>query len=109
MFELQGKTAVVTGAGSGIGAAIARLFAARGAHVSVVDRDDATARATADAIVHAGGAASPYRCDVSQPADIEALFQAVAAAHPRLDILVNNAGISHVGNVETTTPGDMER
>ena len=109
MFDLQGKVAVVTGAGSGIGAAIAQLFAARGAHVAVVDRDEASARGTADAIARAGGAASAARCDVSQPADIEAAFRDVVAAHSRLDILVNNAGISHVGNVETTTPEDMER
>src|SRR5215831_1443362 len=106
MFELQGKMAVVTGAGSGIGAAIARVFAARGAHVAVVDRDETAARQVADEIAAARGAASPHRCDVSQPADVDALAAALAAAHPRTDILVNNAGIAHVGTVETTTPED---
>jgi len=109
MFELTGKVAAVTGAGSGIGAAIAQVFAARGAHVAVVDRDDAAAGQVAAGIAAAGGAASPHRCDVSQPADVEALVATLAAAHPRLDILVNNAGIAHVGTVETTTPDDLDR
>lgn len=109
MFDLQGKMAVVTGAGSGIGAAIARVFAASGAHVAVVDRDEAAARQVADEIAAARGAATAYTCDVSQPASVEALFSAVTAAHPRIDVLVNNAGIAHVGTVETTTPEDLDR
>src|SRR5262245_40954895 len=109
MFELKGKMAVVTGAGSGIGAAIARVFAARGAHVAAVDRDQAAVRDVVDGIVAAGGATSAHTCDVSQPADVEALFSALAAGHPRVDILVSNAGIAHVGTVETTTPDDMDR
>jgi NAD(P)-dependent dehydrogenase (short-subunit alcohol dehydrogenase family) len=109
MFDLQGKMAVVTGAGSGIGAAIARVFAARGAHVAVVDRDETAARRIASEIAAAGGAAAPHRCDVSQPADVEALVASLSAAHPRLDMLVNNAGIAHVGTVETTAPDDMDR
>jgi NAD(P)-dependent dehydrogenase (short-subunit alcohol dehydrogenase family) len=109
MFDLQGKMAVVTGAGSGIGAAIARVFAARGAHVAVVDRDETAARQVSGDIRQSGSAASPYRCDVSQPDQVEALFRALALAHSRLDVLVNNAGIAHVGTVETTTPDDMDR
>jgi NAD(P)-dependent dehydrogenase (short-subunit alcohol dehydrogenase family) len=109
MFSLEGKTAVVTGAGSGIGAAIARVFAARGAHVAVVDRDEPAASQIAAEIGQAGGAASAWRCDVSQPDEVDAVFRELDAAHPRLDILVNNAGISHIGNVETTTPDDMDR
>ena len=109
MFDLQGKVAVVTGAGSGIGAAIARVFAARGAHVAVVDRDETAAGQIAGEIVAARGAASPYRCDISQAAEVAALTAALTAAHPRLDILVNNAGIAHIGTVETTTPEDMDR
>ena len=109
MFDLQGKTALVTGAGSGIGAAIARLFARRGATVAVVDRDAAAAERTAAEILEAGGGATSHSCDVSQPASVETLFRAVTAASPRLDILVNNAGIAHVGTIETTTPEDLDR
>jgi 2-keto-3-deoxy-L-fuconate dehydrogenase len=109
MFDLQGKAALVTGAGSGIGAAIARLFARRGAAVAVVDRDAAAAERTAAEITGAGGVAASHVCDVSQPSSVDSLFHAVTAASPRLDILVNNAGIAHVGTIEQTTPEDLDR
>ena len=109
MFDLQGKTAVVTGAGSGIGAAIARLFALRGATIAAVDRDLHAAQAVTAAITEAGGTAAAHQCDVSDPPAVDALFRALTAARPRLDILVNNAGIAHVGTIEQTTPDDLDR
>ncbi len=109
MFDLQGKTALVTGAGSGIGAAIARLFAQRGGAVVVADVDAAAAARTAAEITQAGGRATGYPCDVSQPDSVDALFRAIADEHPRLDILVNNAGIAHVGSIEHTTLDDLDR
>ena len=109
MFDLQGKYAVVTGAGSGIGAAIARLFAERGATIAAVDLDLPNVQSVVADITRGGGAAAAYRCDVSQPDAVASLFQKIAAATARIDILVNNAGIAHVGNIEQTTPEDMDR
>ncbi len=105
MFDLQGKAAVVTGAGSGIGAAIARLFARQGARVAIVDRDAPAAAALAAAVNADGGRATPHVCDVSDEDAVSALFSSL----PRLDILVNNAGIAHVGSIEQTTPEDFDR
>jgi NAD(P)-dependent dehydrogenase (short-subunit alcohol dehydrogenase family) len=109
MFELQGKAAVVTGGGSGIGAAIATLFAARGAAVAILDRDGPAARSVADAIGAEGGRASAIPCDVSDPASVAAAFERVDAADGRVDILVSCAGISHVGTIQQTTPEDFDR
>jgi len=108
LFDLHHKVALVTGAGSGIGAAIATLFARQGARVVTLDRND-TAESTAHAIRAAGGDAVAFQCDVSSPDDVTRTFNAVAADLGRLDILVNNAGIAHVGTIEHTTAGDLDR
>jgi 2-keto-3-deoxy-L-fuconate dehydrogenase len=105
MFRLDGKTALVTGAGSGIGEAIALCFAGQGAQVWVVDRDAPKAAATVAAIRAAGGQADAAEVDVSDPAAVAAL----AARLPVLDILVNNAGIGHVGNLRLTEAADLDR
>jgi 2-keto-3-deoxy-L-fuconate dehydrogenase len=105
MFRLDGKTALVTGAGSGIGEAIALCFAGQGAAVWVVDRDEPAASATVAAIRAAGGKAEAACVDVSDPAAVLAL----AARLPTLDILVNNAGIGHVGNLRGTEASDLDR
>ncbi len=109
MFELPGKIAVVTGAGSGIGAAIATLFARQHAHVVVLDVDEAAARRTAAAITDEGGVAEARTCDVSHAPSVSDVFGAVDSAHGRVDILVNNAGIAHVGTIEQTTEADLDR
>jgi 2-keto-3-deoxy-L-fuconate dehydrogenase len=108
MFDLHHKVAVVTGAGSGIGAAIATLFARQGARVVVADIND-SADATVAAIRSAGGDASARRCDVASADSVANMFDDVHAACGRVDVLVNNAGISHVGTVEQTTPEDLDR
>ena len=106
MFRLDGKHAVVTGAGSGIGRAIARTFAAQGARISVLERDDSAGAATVDEIRAAGGNAGVIPCDVSSASSVDTAFGAVAG---RIDILVNNAGVSHIGTATTTSEADMDR
>jgi 2-keto-3-deoxy-L-fuconate dehydrogenase len=109
MFRLDGKNAVVTGAGSGIGRAIAKTFAAQGARVFVLERDEGAGAETAAAIAGAGGVATVVGCDVSDAASVEAAFARVAADAGRIDILVNNAGIAHIGTVTSTTEADLQR
>jgi len=105
MFELTDKRAVITGAGSGIGRAMALLFAERGAFVEALDVGEAAARDVVAEIEAAGGAARAHACDVGDQAEVEATFAAIGA----IDILVNNAGIAHVGRADTTDEADFDR
>ncbi len=109
MFELTNKVAVITGAGSGIGQAIATLFAKQGAQVVVLDIDPNAAAATADSIQRSGGPAIALSCDVSNAGEVRKIFHTIDAELQRIDILVNNAGIAHVGNVANTSEEDFDR
>jgi NAD(P)-dependent dehydrogenase (short-subunit alcohol dehydrogenase family) len=105
MFDLTNKTALVTGAGSGIGAAIASTFTAAGARVFVTDRTDASARATAATLP----GAVTMALDVTDEGQCAAAAQQVLADGRGLDILVNCAGIGHVGTIQQTDGADLDR
>jgi NAD(P)-dependent dehydrogenase (short-subunit alcohol dehydrogenase family) len=93
MRRLEDKIALVTGAGAGIGRAIAETFAREGAHVAVADRDGKAAQEVAQAIVKANGAAVAHEVDVTDTPQVKTLMTAIGAKHGRLDVLVNNAGV----------------
>src|SRR5579862_7331444 len=109
MFRLDNKVAVVTGAGSGIGNAIANTFAQNGARVFVLEANLDSGRAAAEKIREAGGDANAIMCDVSDHLSVGEAFAKVDDAARRVDILINNAGIAHVGTAENTSEADFDR
>ncbi len=108
MGRLEDKIALVTGAGSGLGRAIAATFAREGAHVFVGDLDDGQARLTVDAISADGGAATALQADVTAQADVDRMLAAVEGAFGRLDVLVNNAGITCRGDFRHLSDQDWD-
>ena len=107
--RLADKIAIVTGAGIGIGQAIAKRFAVEGAHVWVTDINGETAEATAQAIRANGGQATAMHVDVSKGQDVTALVRNVATAHGLADILVNNAGILIRGEIRSLSDEDWTK
>jgi NAD(P)-dependent dehydrogenase (short-subunit alcohol dehydrogenase family) len=109
MARLKGKVCLITGAGSGIGHASARLFAKEGALVVVADIDLKAAKATVAAMRKAGGEAAAEQVDVTGEADTLTLVERVVKRFKRIDVLFNNAGISGVGDVLETSPDLFDR
>ena len=110
LFDLSGKTALVSGASRGIGEEIAKLLAEQGAHVIVSSRriDDCTT--VAESIAAAGGSAEAFACNVGNMEDITALFSHISNGHERLDISVNNAATNpYFGNVLDTDLGAFNK
>lgn len=105
MFSLQNKKAVITGGGSGIGRAIAALFAKQGAEVHIIDLSIESAQEAVDEIKKAGGKVFSYACNVSSQADVKAVFEKIG----NINILINNAGIANVGKADTTSETDFDR
>src|SRR5690242_15662623 len=99
MFRIDDKHAVITGAGSGIGKAVALVFAKQGAIVHVLDVQENAALQTVNEIISAGGRAQAHVCDVTNQQQVTDLFNSIA----KVDILVNSAGISHIGRADNTS------
>lgn len=105
MFSLKGKTAIITGGGSGIGKAISVLFAAQGAAVHLIELNISAAEDAVSEISQQGGIAFAHACDVSNQQQVLSVFNQIG----KLDILVNNAGIAHIGKADTTSEADFTR
>lgn len=105
MFDLSNKIAIVTGGGSGIGQAIALLFAKQGARVHIFELSESAGETTASLIRKHGGKAHIHACDVADHDRVAALFNQIG----KIDILVNNAGIAHIGTAENTAESDFDR
>lgn len=103
MDRLKNKVAIITGAGSGIGRAIAQKFAQEGAKVVVADNNEKTAEETAGLISHAGGQAIVSKTDVSNTEQVQAMVELTVDNFGGLDIMVNNAGVAPMGDVTSTT------
>lgn len=110
--RLEGKTAIITGASSGIGRAIARRFAGEGANVIIADVTEEPMEGgepARDLITKAGGEATFVRTDVSSAAQVDALVSDAAARYGRLDVLVNNAAIYSSTPLTETSEADWDR
>jgi 2-keto-3-deoxy-L-fuconate dehydrogenase len=105
MFNLKNKTALITGGGSGIGQAIAILFAKQGAIVHILELSEEAGLETQNRINTEGRACTVHPCNVGDQAAVLSVFEKIG----NIDILVNNAGIAHIGNVETTSEADFDR
>ncbi|MDQ7947870.1 MAG: SDR family oxidoreductase [Pedobacter sp.] len=105
MFSLQGKKAVVTGGGSGIGQAIAITLAKQGAVVHIIEQTAAHAEATVEQILANGNQCFSYGCDVAEQEIVIKTFCQIGS----IDILINNAGIAHIGKADTTAEADFDR
>ncbi|RYE04987.1 MAG: SDR family oxidoreductase [Sphingobacteriaceae bacterium] len=105
MFDLAEKNTIITGGGSGIGKAIAMLFAKQGAIIHIIELNAEAGEQTASEIENAGGKAFVYSADVSNQQQILETFMKL----DKIDILINNAGIAHIGRADTTEEADFER
>ncbi|MCE7064192.1 SDR family NAD(P)-dependent oxidoreductase [Dyadobacter sp. CY326] len=108
MFDLSGKTALVTGGASGIGLAISQTFAKQGALVHILELNIELANQVVNQIVADGGQAEAHAVDISKQADVVNVINAIAT-NQTINILVNNAGIAHIGKADTTTELDFDK
>ena len=107
-FSLKGRTALITGGGSGIGKAIATTFANQGAKILIFETDSNAAEQTVAEILEIGNTAEAHLVDVTEFDQINTLVQSIAEKNS-IDVLVNNAGIAHIGTAESTVERDFDR
>ena len=108
MAKFDGKTALVTGAGSGIGHCISVQLASEGAYIIAVDINETATNLTLKEITANGGAGEILVCDISNNSDVTGAVKDILK-YRAIDILINNAGIAHIGNIEKTTEADLDR
>lgn len=109
MFNLQQKTAVITGGGSGIGKAIATVFARQGASVYILELNQDAANAAVNDIIAGGGNATALAVNVADQRQVKEVLTTVAQQAGRIDILINSAGVSHIGRLDNTPEEDFDR
>src|SRR5438067_2506063 len=109
MKRLDGKTAIITGGGGGIGGATCRRFAQEGARVAVFDMNMDAARRVVESILELGGKAEAYKCDITSRADVDGAIAAVEQHCGPVDILVNNAGWDIFKPFTKTEPANWEK
>jgi len=109
MFRLDSKTAIITGGGSGIGRAVAKVFAKQGANVFVLDLDEQGGINVVEEIKGSGGKANFKKCNVSFQAEVNEVINQIVNEVSSIQILLNIAGIAHVGNAENTNESDFDR
>lgn len=108
-FNLKDKVSIITGGGSGIGRAIAQVFAQQGSIVCILDLKVNTAEEVASSLTNQNLRAFAYECNVSLQADVKYVVDSINNKFGKIDILVNCAGIAHIGNLETTRETDFDR
>ena len=108
MFSLKGKTAIITGGGSGIGEAISKKFAMNGANTHILEFDEERGVQLVKELKSEGIKAQFHQCDVSNHDGVKKVIDTITKSK-RIDILINNAGIAHIGNIEQTKEEDLDR